>query len=102
MYIKKAISVILISMILCCSLPTFYATEETPIQDLDYGFVADPYERLGTSLEDETVELATMVSKYLAGLVTLDDRQMLAADANRDGLVNLFDVRCIQEITIGM
>lgn len=80
-----------------------------------FGNVIYPFEKTSNSKPHKVVILgdvdlngvvrsddATMVSKYLAGLVTLDDRQMLAADANRDGLVNLFDVRCIQEITIGM
>lgn len=45
---------------------------------------------------------ATPVSKYLAELVTLDERQLLAADGNRDGSVDVFDVRIIQEIAFGM
>ena len=75
MYIKKAISVILIVTVLCGSLSTFYATTETPIQDVDYGFVADPYDRLETSLEDGTVELAIKYDPRILGYNTVTKNQ---------------------------
>ncbi len=43
---------------------------------------------------------ATLVNKYLVGLATLNDRQLLAADANRDGVVNISDVTRIQQIAV--
>lgn len=49
-----------------------------------------------------TVADATLLRKYLADIVTLDERQLLAADANRDNYINVNDVRVIQEIAMGI
>ena len=49
-----------------------------------------------------TVNDATLLSKYLAEMVTLTERQLLTADANKDNHINVNDVRRIQEIAMGM
>lgn len=49
-----------------------------------------------------TVNDATLLSKYLADMVTLTERQLLTADANKDNHINVNDVRRIQEIAMGM
>ncbi len=49
-----------------------------------------------------TVNDAMLLSKYLAEMVTLTERQLLTADANKDNHINVNDVRRIQEIAMGM
>ena len=66
---KKAVSLILIGMILCCSFPVFSAAEETSTAEVDYGYVPDTYERFRTDLSDGAVELAINYdpSRYICG-----------------------------------
>lgn len=85
------------------------------ISESIFGNVVYPFEKTSDSTACKVVILgdvnlngvveindATLVSKYLAELVTLDERQLLAADGNRDGSVDVHDVRIIQEIAFGM
>lgn len=57
---------------------------------------------LGDVNLDGTVKVAdaTLLGKYLADIVTLDGRQLLAADANRDNYVDVNDVRAIQQLAM--
>lgn len=79
-----------------------------------YGNVIYPLEKCSISTRCKVVILgdvnlngkvraddATLVSKHIAKLITLDDRQLLAADANKDGIINVNDVRLIQQIALG-
>lgn len=45
---------------------------------------------------------ATMISQYLAEIITLTDEQMLAADVDGDGSVTSVDSTLIQQYTLGM
>lgn len=76
-----------------------------------YGNVVYPLEKCSISTKHKVVILgdvdlngtvntndATLLSKYLAELATLNERQLLTADANKDGVINVNDVRCIQQI----
>lgn len=76
-----------------------------------YGNVVYPLEKCSISTKHKVVILgdvdlngtvntndAILLSKYLAELATLNERQLLTADANKDGVINVNDVRCIQQI----
>lgn len=80
-----------------------------------FGNVIYPSEKISSSTEykavllgdvdldgEVTIQDSTLVSKYLVELVTLDGRQLLAADANRDNIINVKDVQVIQEIAMGL
>lgn len=80
-----------------------------------FGNVIYPSEKISSSTEykavllgdvdldgEVTIQDSTLVSKYLVELVTLDGRQLLAADANCDNIINVKDVQVIQEIAMGL
>ncbi len=48
-----------------------------------------------------TSDDADLLSEYLAEMISLNDRQLLAADIDRDGLVTISDVTEIQRIVAG-
>lgn len=48
------------------------------------------------------VQDATMVQKYCASLVTLNDNAMITADSNRNGKVNIQDATLIQKFVAGL
>lgn len=45
---------------------------------------------------------ATIISKYLSSLISLNKRQLLAADVNRDGVIDTIDVVCVQKIVANL
>ena len=45
---------------------------------------------------------ATLVQKYLAGILNITDEQLLLADVNEDGLVNIADATHIQKLCAGL
>ena len=49
-----------------------------------------------------TVVDATLIQKYIAGLVTLSDTQKAAADVNNDGSVSIIDATQIQKYIAGL
>ena len=49
-----------------------------------------------------TVQDATVLQKYLAGLVTLSDEQLAVADTNGDGSVTVADATAIQKYLAGL
>ena len=49
-----------------------------------------------------TVVDATLIQKYIAGLVTLSDTQKAAADVNNDGSVSVIDATLIQKYIAGL
>lgn len=49
-----------------------------------------------------TVQDATVLQKYLAGLVTLSDEQLAVADTNGDGSVTVADATVIQKYLAGL
>ena len=49
-----------------------------------------------------TVVDATLIQKYIAGLVTLSDTQKAAADVNNDGSVSIVDVTQLQTYIAGL
>lgn len=78
-----------------------------------YGNVIYPFEKYSPSTDYKVVVLgdvnldgeitindATILSKYLAELISLNERQLLAADFNKDGVISVSDVTCIQQIAM--
>lgn len=76
-----------------------------------YGNVVYPTEEYSSSTECKVVILGdvdlngivsitdcTLLQKYIAGIVQLNAEQLLAADANRDGIANIKDVTEIQKM----
>ena len=49
-----------------------------------------------------TVGDVTQLQRYLANIITLNNEQLLAADYNRDGLVNIEDCTLIQKKALGL
>ncbi|HCB96542.1 MAG TPA: hypothetical protein DEP65_13820 [Ruminococcus sp.] len=43
-----------------------------------------------------TIADATLIQKYLANIVSLDSKQLAAADVNQDGTIDVIDVTKIQ------
>ena len=49
-----------------------------------------------------TVNDVTLLQKYLAAIVTLNNEQLLAADYNRDGMITIYDCTLIQMKASGL
>ena len=70
--------------------------------DIEYRY--DPTILMGDVNGDGsvTVQDATVLQKYLAGLVTLSDEQLAVADTNGDGSVTVADATVIQKYLAGL
>ena len=48
-----------------------------------------------------TINDATAIQKYLAGLIELTDRQRRVADVDKTGVVDIFDATAIKYLLVG-
>ena len=71
---------------------------------VEYTFDATKDYLLGDVNGDGKISVldATLIQKYLAGLVTLSDTQKAAADVNNDGSVSVLDATLIQKYIAGL
>lgn len=63
----------------------------------------DPYEDGDVNRDGKVNVLdATLVQKYVAGITSLDDEQLLLADFSGDGIITVSDATSIQKLSVGI